>query len=209
MNKNNLLDKRYLLKKYLSVLKSMYNLSLNRNGVRLTTQTIFRKYLSEDSPFLVGSSTMPEASMETLPTSTRTKVLRNASGAAALYCWTSQLGNDAEDTLLGNCGHSLEGMLEEGLVILLGTESKSCVHVAEAIYRSRIGWLLCSIIWLIFSPRKWSTFISRRICTYSKKPCLEVDLTLIKKKRLEDTQIGSLKYYQQETSLNHSTLIIL
>lgn len=70
------------------------------------------------------------------------------------------------------------------------------------------GQLLCSIIWLIFSSRKWSTFISRRICAYSKGPCLEVDLTLITKS-LEDTKIGSLKSYQQEASLNHSKLIIL
>lgn len=49
----------------------------------------------------------------------------------------------------------------------------------QRLHESGIGWLLCSIVWLIFSSWKGSTFILSRICAYNKE-FRGVDLRLIK-----------------------------
>lgn len=148
----------------------------------------------------------------------QTNMHGNATGAAVPDCWTSQPGEWCWGHTAGELWLFLRGTGSFARLLFWGYVRKGCwccwgwrvspEFMWQRLYRPRIGWLLCSIIWLIFSSRKQSTFIFRRICAYSKEPCLEVDLTLIKK-GLKDTKTGSLKDYQQEASLNNSKLIIL
>lgn len=124
--------------------------------------------------------------------STQPKLLGNATGVAVPHCWRSQPGEKmlrthwwtvAATPKQGELAQTCAGLFFWGCL-----RKRCCCWgwrvspeiVWQRLHRSGIRWLLCGIVWLIFSSWKRSTFILSRICAYSRESCSGVNLILIK-----------------------------